>query len=343
MRAIAIRHPGQGLEAWQPIELPDPTPGPGHVVVRVRAASLNYRDLMVVRGQYGGTPRQDLIATSDAAGEIVATGPGVTRWRTGDRVCGAFFPTWLSGPLADADDPQALGAGQTDGVLAQYITLPQAGVVRAPDHLSDEEAATLPCAAVTAWNALFDSARGSARLAPGASVLVQGTGGVAMFAAQLARDAGLRVIGTSSSPAKAARLREAGADEVIDYRARPEWQRDVRELTGGQGVDLVIELGGPDTLGRSLEAVKRGGTVALIGVLTGTSGAVDPMPILFKAARLEGVLVGSVASFAAMNRAITRSRLRPVIDQVFAFDRARDALAHLAAAKHVGKIVIRVD
>jgi NADPH:quinone reductase-like Zn-dependent oxidoreductase len=343
MRAIAIHHPSPGPDAWQPIELPDPSPGPGQVVVRVRAASLNYRDLMVVRGQYGGTPKPDLIALSDAAGEIVATGPGAKRWRTGDRVCGAFFPTWLAGPFAAADHPQALGAGQTDGVLAQYITLPETGVVRAPDHLSYEEAAALPCAAVTAWNALFDSSRGPAQLPPGASVLVQGTGGVAMFAAQLAHAAGLRVIGTSSSPAKAARLREAGADEVIDYRARPEWQRDVRELTGGEGVDLVIELGGPGTLARSIEAVKPGGRIALIGVLTGTAGAVDPMPLLFKTARIEGVLVGSVHSFTEMNRAIARAGLRPVIDQVFAFDRARDALAHLEAARHVGKIVVRVD
>lgn len=340
MKAVVIRNQGQGIEAWKLVERPDPTPGPEQVIVRMRAASLNYRDLLMSRGEYGGPLKTDLIPLPDGAGEIVAVGAGVTRWKAGDRVCGAYFPTWQGGPLRAEYFQQALGSGSVDGVLAQYVALPASGVVRTPSHLSDEEAATLPCAALTAWNALFAPA---ARPGPGASVLVQGTGGVSIFAAQLARAAGLRVIGTSSSAAKLERLRALGVDEVINYREQPEWQEEVLRLTRGEGVDQVIEVGGAGTLKRSLEAIKYGGTVSLIGLLTGFGGEINPLPVLFKGARLEGVIVGSVLSFEQMNRSIEELGLRPVVDEVFPLARAAEALAKMAASTHFGKIVVRID
>jgi NADPH:quinone reductase-like Zn-dependent oxidoreductase len=340
MKAVVIRNQGKGLEAWKLVERPDPTPGPGQVLVRLRAASLNYRDLLMARGEYGGPLKPDLVALADGAGEIAAVGAGVTRWKVGDRVCAAYYPTWQSGPLRASYRDEALGAGSVDGTLAQYIALPETGVVRIPAHLSYEEAATLPCAALTAWTALFVQAP---RLAPGSTVLVQGTGGVSIFAAQLARAAGLRVIGTSSSAAKLERLRALGVDGLINYREQPDWQKEVLRLTGGEGVDQVIEVGGAGTLARSFEAAKEGGTVSLIGVLTGFGGEVSPIPVLLKALRFEGVIVGSVESFEQMNRAIEATGLRPVVDEVFALERAPAALAKLAEGKHFGKIVVRID
>jgi NADPH:quinone reductase-like Zn-dependent oxidoreductase len=309
------------------------------VLVRVRAASLNYRDLMVARGLYGGAPREDLVPLTDGAGEIVALGEGATRFRVGDRVVGAYYPTWLGGPLRASDRQHMKGAGSVDGTLAEYVAFPESGVALAPAHLSFDAASTLPCAAVTAYNALFVT---GPRLDPGATVLLQGTGGVSITAAQLARAAGLRPIATSSSPKKLERLRGLGVTDLIDYRQTPEWQTEVLRLTHGEGVDHVIDVGGAGTLPRSFEAVRAGGTITLIGVLAG-AGRIDPLPILFKGIRAQGISVGSVAMLEAMNRSIEATKLEPVIDEVFPFARAPDALARLEHGAHFGKLVVRVE
>lgn len=262
------------------------------------------------------------------------------RWKAGDRVVSTYYPTWASGPFREEYRATHLGAGPNDGVLAELVLFAEDALVRAPAHLGFDEAATLPCAAVTAWTALFES---WPHLAPGATVLVQGTGGVSLFAAQLARAAGLRVIATSSSPAKIERLRALGVTDTIDYRQHPDWHEEVLRLTGGEGVDRVIEVGGAGTLPRSLQAVKAGGVVSLIGLLTGLGSQIDPMPILFRAVRVEGVLVGSRQSCVELTTALETHAIRPVIDEVFPLERASDALAKLAAGKHFGKVVIRLD
>lgn len=310
----------------------------GEVVVRMRAASLNYRDIMVASGQYGPPARLPLIPLSDGAGEVVEVGDGASRFKVGDRVAGAFMPGWVEGEFSPAKAASALGAGSMDGVLAELVALPESGVVRVPEHLSFEEAATLPCAAVTAWFALFVG--GS--LKAGETVLLQGTGGVSLFALQFAKSVGARVILTSSSDDKLARARELGADEAINYRATPDWDKRVLELTGGRGVDYVVEVGGPDTLNKSLRAVRFGGQISLMGVLTGTSGEVNTAAILGKQARIQGVYVGSVEMFEDMNRAITQNKIRPVVDRVFPFEEAREAFKYLESGQHFGKVVVGI-
>ncbi len=340
MKAVVIRNHGRGVEAWKLVDRPDPAPGPGHVLVRVQAASLNHRDLLIARGHFGGPLKDDLIPLADGAGEVVALGAGVTRWKVGDRVAGSYFQTWQAGPFRADYFQHMLGAGSTDGMLAQLVALPDTGVVRIPSHLSYEEAATLPCAGLAAWNALMEP---SPRQRPGAAVLTLGTGGVSIFAVQLALAAGLRVIATSSSADKIERLRELGVTDTINYRETPEWQLEVLRLTRGEGVDQVIEVGGGGTLARSLEAVRSGGTVSLIGHLTGTEGELNPFPILVKAVRLEGVVVGSIQTFEDMSRALEEIALRPVIDEILPLHRANEALARMETATHFGKIVVRVD
>jgi NADPH:quinone reductase-like Zn-dependent oxidoreductase len=310
------------------------------VLVRVRAASLNHRDLLIARGHFGGPLKDDLIPLADGAGEVVALGAGVTRWKVGDRVAGSYFQTWQAGPFRADYFQHMLGAGSTDGMLAQLVALPDTGVVRIPSHLSYEEAATLPCAGLAAWNALMEP---SPRQRPGAAVLTLGTGGVSIFAVQLALAAGLRVIATSSSADKIERLRELGVTDTINYRETPEWQLEVLRLTRGEGVDQVIEVGGGGTLARSLEAVRSGGTVSLIGHLTGTEGELNPFPILVKAVRLQGVVVGSIRTFEDMSRALEEIASRPVIDEILPLHRANEALARMETASHFGKIVVRVD
>jgi NADPH:quinone reductase-like Zn-dependent oxidoreductase len=318
-------------------EAPAPEPQRGQVLVRMHAWSLNYRDLMVATGRYGaaGTP-PNLVPLSDGAGEVVAVGPGVRRARPGERVCPTFMQGWQGGEVIAEARQRALGGG-VDGVLAEFVLVDQEDLVHVPGHLSYEEAATLPCAAVTAWNALY----GERRLLPGETVLVLGTGGVSVFALQFAHLAGARVIATSSSAEKLARVRALGADAGINYRERPEWQEAVRELTGGHGVDYVVEVGGAGTLPRSIAAARVGGQVALIGVLTG--GQIDPAPIMRRNITLRGIFVGSREMFEAMNRAIAQHRMRPVIDKVFPFTQARDAYRYLQGASHVGKVVIRAE
>jgi NADPH:quinone reductase-like Zn-dependent oxidoreductase len=333
MRAYELRG-GFGLENLALTERPTPTPGPGEVQIRLRAVSLNYRDLLILKGQYN--PRLPLprIPVSDGAGEVTALGPGVTRFKVGDRVAGAFMPGWAEGRLNDEKARSALG-GVVDGLLCETAVLPETGVVNVPGHLSDEEAATLPCAAVTAWNALRVG-----DLQPGETVLIQGTGGVSLFALQFARLAGARVIATSSSDDKLQRVRDLGASDTINYRTTPEWGDVVRKLTSG-GVDHIIEVGGAGTLNQSLRAVRTAGHIALIGVLAGY-GDCNPVPILMKAVRVTGIFVGSRSDFEAMNRAIELAAMKPVIDRVFPFEQALDALHHLESGSHMGKVVIRI-
>jgi NADPH:quinone reductase-like Zn-dependent oxidoreductase len=326
----------KGIDSLIRIERDVPKPGAGEVLVRVRAVSLNYRDLLIAKGQYARGLKVPLIPVSDGAGEVIEVGAGVTRVQRGDRVAGIFMQNWLSGEVSPYVARSALG-GSVDGVLAEYVVLNENGVVHIPTHLSYEEAATLPCAGVTAWNALT-----TWMLKPGITVLVQGTGGVSMFALQFARLAGARVIATSSSDEKLKKAGELGASDGINYRSVPDWDKAVLERTNGIGVDHIIEVGGPGTLARSLNAVRVGGRISMIGLLTGPETAVNPMPILGKQIQVQGVFVGSREMFEAMNRAIALHHLRPVVDRVFPFEEAREALRYLESGKHLGKIVIRV-
>jgi len=326
-------HAGFGFENLNVVERPTPQPGPGQVLIDLRAWSLNYRDLMVVTGAYNPRMKLPIVPLSDGAGEVTATGPGVSRVKVGDRVAACFMQRWLSGGVTEDAAKSALG-GAIDGVLSEQIVLAEDGVVTIPAHLSFEEAATLPCAALTAWNALVVSGGVKA----GDTVLLQGTGGVSLFALQFAKMHGARAVITSSSDEKLSRAKELGADIGINYKATPEWGKKVVELTGG--VDHVVEVGGGGTLAESLRAVKTGGHIAVIGILAGTAG-VSPVSILMKAVRLQGIFVGSREMFEAMNRAITLHQLKPVIDRTFPFADAASALKHMQSAAHFGKIVLQ--
>lgn len=311
--------------------------GPHDVRVRMRAVALNYRDLMVARGD-SGMPGVDFVPASDGAGEVVEVGGDVTRFRAGDRVIGAFFPDWHDGAQEPAKVVRALG-GTADGVLAEEVVMDESAWVAMPAHLDFVEAATIPCAAVTAWHALF----GLDPLKPGDSVLLLGTGGVSTWALQLAKSAGLRAIITSSDDAKLERAAALGADATINYRRTPEWQDEVLRATGGRGVDRVLDIGGPDTLPRSIAAARSGGTVAVIGRLTGSAGvALDPAALFLGNKRLAGVLVGSRAMTEDLVRFVEIAGIRPVIDKLFDFADAREAYAYLGAAQHFGKVVIRI-
>ena len=333
MRAYRLQ--AAGIDGLAEVELPMPKPGPRQVLVKVAACSLNFRDLAIALGTYRMPTKPDLVPLSDGAGEVIEIGPGVTRVKAGDRVAGCFFQRWFGGPPAADTHVSALGGG-LDGMLAQYVVLEQDGVVALPAHLTFEEAATLPCAAVTAWHALAEHAR----IVAGEIVLVQGTGGVSIFALQLARLMGARVIVTSSSDEKLARAKALGAAHGVNYKATPEWDKAVVELTGS-GVDHVVEVGGPGTLARSLRAIRVGGKITLIGVLAGAA-EINPMLIFSRRANVQGISVGSTQMFEAMNRAIAASGLKPIIDKVFAFGEAPAAYRHLQSAQHFGKVVIRV-
>lgn len=335
MKLYEITEPN-GIDSLKLTERPTPKPGPGEVLVRVRATSLNYRDLAMIKSRLARMMKLPLVPVSDGAGEVVESGPGVRTLKKGDRVAAIFTQCWLAGPPTAGMYGSSLGGG-IDGMLAEYVVLPEEGFVRVPDYMSYEEAASLPCAAVTSWNALVTEGR----LKPGDSVLVMGTGGVSIFALQFARMHGARVIATSSSDAKLQRLREMGASDVINYKTTPEWDQRVLELTGGLGVDHVVEIGGAGTLPRSVNAVKTGGIVSLIGILSG-AGQIDPMPLVFKNARIQGILVGSREMFESMNRALAVNLVHPVIDRVFPFDQAREAYRHLESGRHFGKVCIAV-
>jgi NADPH:quinone reductase-like Zn-dependent oxidoreductase len=337
MRAYEILAGSSGVDGVCRCERPEPQPGAGQILVRMRAAALNYRDLLVARGTYGaGAVKQNTVPLSDGAGEVVAVGTGVSRFRIGDRVAGTFFRNWVDGPPLPGVRV-ALGAPPADGVLADYVVFGEHDAVAAPAHLSFEAAATLPCAAVTAWHALTVASR----VQPGDTVLVLGTGGVSIFALQFARLAGARVLITSSSDAKLARAQALGAAAGVNYGATPEWDREVLRLTDGKGADHIVEVGGVGTLGRSIQAVAIGGRILLIGVLTGRSGDASPYGLMGKNASLHGIFVGSRAMFERMNLAIAHNALEPAVDRVFAFDEAREAYRHLERGAHFGKVVIR--
>jgi NADPH:quinone reductase-like Zn-dependent oxidoreductase len=314
----------------------DPRPGTREILLRVRATSLNYRDLMVLKGGGRGPTKLGVVPLSDGAGEIAAVGDGVARLAVGDPVIGCFHPRWFGGPIKADYLTDRLGAN-LDGMLAEYAVVSEEAVVAMPSHLSFEEAATLPCAAVTAWVALT----GHRRVTAGDTVLTQGTGGVSIFALQFAQLLGAEVIGTTSSAAKAERLKALGATAVIDYIETPEWHQKVAELTGGRGVDCVVEIGGPDTLANSIKSLAVGGHISLIGSSLSRSGIMlDPLLLGGRDMSLASISVGSRADFEAMNRAIAQHRLRPVIDRVFPFDAAQDAYRHFESRAHFGKVVI---
>jgi NADPH:quinone reductase-like Zn-dependent oxidoreductase len=289
------------------------------------------------KGLYNPKIRLPYVPVSDGAGEVVASGTGVTRAKPGQRVFASFMPGWVDGPPDEEKSRSALGGGG-EGLLAEMAVLPEQGLLPVPEHLSFEEAATLPCAGVTAWNALVESGG----IKPGDSVLVQGTGGVSLFALQFAHLAGARVIVTSKSDEKLKRAAELGASHGINYKTTPDWDKRVRELTGGRGVDMIVEVGGAGTLPASLKAVRLGGYIALIGVLAG-GGDVNPVPILMKNVKVQGIFVGSRRMFEAMNRAIEQAALHPVVDRVFSFDQAKEAMNHMESGAHFGKVVIRVS
>jgi NADPH:quinone reductase-like Zn-dependent oxidoreductase len=336
MKAMRIHEAG-GPGALRLEELPTPVPGPGEALVRVHATALNYRDLLVIKGLYSRNLPLPLVPLSDGAGEVVEVGQGVTRVRAGDRVAASFMPAWIAGGPTAAGARSALG-GEVDGMLAEYKVLHEDAWVRVPDHLTYEEAATLPCAAVTAWHALLDEGD----LKAGQTVLIQGTGGVSIFALQFARLAGARVIATSSSREKLERAQQLGASDGISYKETPDWDKQVRALTGGEGADQVVEVGGAGTLSQSLRAVRMGGRISMIGVLAGGAGEVSMFPILMKNVRIQGIFVGSRTMFEAMNRAIALHQLRPVIDRVFPLPEAAEALRYLESGAHLGKVVIRL-
>ncbi len=314
----------------------DPQPQRGEVLVRVHAVSLNFRDIAMLRGRYPRKCVPGLIPTSDAAGEIVAVGEGVRAFKVGDRVVGAFHPRWFGGEMPSTIASDSYGA-ESDGWLCELKAISQEAVVRLPDALSYEEACTLPCAGLTAWTALT----GPVPIRAGHTVLVQGSGGVSIFALQLARAVGAAVIATTSSAAKAEQLKSLGASHVVNYVEEPEWGRQVRTLTNGRGVDRVVEVGGPGTIAQSLRAAALGGEIASIGFLSTENPGIDFFQLKASGASIRNVTVGDRAALLDFNRAVAATGLRPVIDRIFAFGEAREAFAHLESGTHFGKVVIR--
>ena len=326
---------GFGLGNLRIVERPPPQPGHGEVRVRVRAVSLNYRDILLVRGVYNPRQTFPVVPCSDAAGVVDAVGPGVSAWQPGDRVVNSFFPGWPAG----GPTPTALASGlgsPGDGVLAEYRIFPAGALVRTPDHLSDAEAATFPCAGVTAWSAIV--ALGGTR--PGDTVLVQGTGGVSVFALQFAKLCGARVVATSSSDEKLARAAALGADHGINYTAVPDWGTAARAWAGGPGLDHIVEVGGAGTLEQSVRAVRPGGTISLIGVLSGPAPSLNLPLVVMRQVRLQGVTVGPTSELEAMLRAVAQSQLRPVVGAQVPFDHLHDAFRLMERGGHFGKVVV---
>jgi NADPH:quinone reductase-like Zn-dependent oxidoreductase len=336
MKVYEVLADSTGLDGMRMGERRDPGPGPFEVLIRLRAASLNYRDHLVVIGKYFVPIQRPTIPLSDGAGEVEAVGPGVTRFKAGDRVAGTFLQIWKDGPRPRS--AESLGV-PLDGTLAEYAVLHEDGVVAMPATLSFEEAATLPCAGVTAWNALMVAGRA---VRPGDVVLCLGTGGVSMFAVQIAKAAGARVIVTSSSDRKLQRALDLGATDGINYARVPEWDKEVLRLTHGRGADHVIEIGGAGTLPRSYQAIGFGGKIALIGFLAPPGGDANPFPLMMKAGGLHGIGVGSTRMFEDLNAAIETTGIKPVVDTVYGFEDAPEAFRRLASRDFVGKIVIRL-
>lgn len=327
-----------GIENLALVELDEPKPNANEVLVKFHAASLNYRDLMMVKGAYNPKLKMPIVLLSDGAGEVVEVGANVTKWKAGDRVCPIFMQGWIDEEINFQKARTALG-GDLNGVLREFGAFDENGLVRIPDHLSYEEAATLPCAAVTAYNALFVSGC----LKPDDTVLLQGTGGVSMFALQFASVLGCRTIITSSSDEKLQRAKEFGADDLINYKQTEDWDKRVLDLTEKRGVDHVIEVGGAGTLAKSINAARIGGHIAVIGVLSG-QGEINPVFILMKVIKMQGIFVGSRQMFERMNQMICQhTHLKPVIDRVFEFDEIQDALRYMEGGSHFGKIVVKIN
>jgi NADPH:quinone reductase-like Zn-dependent oxidoreductase len=337
MRAYQIL-PGDGIDGLRCVDFPDRELGNGEVRVRVHAVSLNYRDLMVAGGTYLVSVDDPIIPCSDGAGEVLAVGPGVTRFQAGDRVAASFFPYWHDGPTSPEKIRHALG-GDIDGMLAEEVILAEDALVKLPAGMSFVDAATLPCAGVTAWNAMFESSNG---IRPGDTVLLLGTGGVSILGLQLARAAGLHVIITSSSDAKLQRARELGAHHTINYRSFPEWQEEVLRATRGVGAHVVLEVGGKGTVSRSVASTAMGGSVAIIGGVSGFGGEVNPATLLASAKRMVGVYVGSRTMLEKVMRFADTCGIQPVVDRVFTFDQAKEAYRYMESGSHFGKVVIAV-
>ena len=335
MRAYQLPKGGAGVDALQQVERPEPKPSHRQVLVRVKACSLNFRDFAIARGSYRMGVRDNLIPLSDGAGEVVEIGPGVGRVKVGDRVAGNFFQRWTGGEPSAEAHKSALGGG-IDGMLAEYVVLEEDGVVKIPQHLSLEEGATLPCAAVTVWHAMFEHAK----LKAGDTVLLQGTGGVSIFGLQFAKAMGIRAIITSSSDEKLKRAETLGAAHGINYKTTPEWDKAALDFTGGTGVDHVVEVGGAATLSRSFGALRPGGKITMIGGLSGGATELNPGLIFSRRANVQGISVGSTQMFEAMNRAVEVNAIKPVIDKVFPFAEAKAAYQHMGSGAHFGKIVI---
>jgi NADPH:quinone reductase-like Zn-dependent oxidoreductase len=337
MRALNVSKPW-GLDELKVVEAPDPTPGPGEVLIRMRAVSLNYRDLLMVSGIYGRAPASDgpITPFSDGCGIVEAVGPGVTRFAVGDRVATLFFQGWISGPPTLEKLSTSLGM-PIPGAGRELAVFSQEGLSKVPEFLSDEQVATLPCAALTAWRGLFEDAR----LKPGDTVVLQGTGGVSVFGLQFAHAAGLRTLITSSSDEKLARAKGLGADHLVNYRQEPEWSKAVRAATGGVGADLILEVGGGGTIEQSMRAVKIGGHIAIIGVVAGMGNPFNPAALIGNSAKMQGLSVGSREAFEAMCRAIDQHRIQPVVDKTFPWTEAKAAFQAMQAGEHFGKIVLQ--
>lgn len=326
-----------GMANLQLATRPDPRPGAGQVLVRMKAASLNYRDLVVPDRGYGShTGTLPLIPLSDGMGEVAEAGAGVTRVKAGDRVCPLFAQAWISGPPTPERLSRSLG-GPVDGTMAEYMVLPEDGVSKVPAHLTDEQAASLPCAALTAWSAVVTHDN----LGPGSRILVQGTGGVALFALQFAKLIGCHVTVISSSDQKLEKAKTLGADAAINYAKTPEWYRATREITAGAGYDHIVELGGEKTLAQSLRCIRPGGTLSMIGVLSGGMLSAPLGLVVTRQVRLQGITVGNRDGFEAMLRAIGQHKLVPVTDKVFAFEELKEGMAYLKSGAHFGKVCIR--
>jgi NADPH:quinone reductase-like Zn-dependent oxidoreductase len=337
MRAYRLPKGGAGIDALTRIERSTPKPDHRQVLVKVAACSLNFRDLGIVRGTYRMGVPDNIVPLSDGAGEVVEVGSGVKRVKVGDKVAGCFFQRWPGGEATADVHTTALGGG-IDGMLAEYVVLEEEGVVKVPAHLSLEEGATLPCAAVTVWHAMMEHAK----LIAGQTVLLQGTGGVSVFGLQLAHAMGIQAIITSSSDDKLAKAKKLGASHTINYKTTPDWEKAAMEFTQGRGVDHVVEVGGQGTLMRSFGALRVGGKISMVGNLSGAATELNPGLVMGRRANIQGISVGSTQMFEALNRALLANGIKPMIDKVFGFDEVKAAYNHMAAGAHFGKIVVRV-
>jgi NADPH:quinone reductase-like Zn-dependent oxidoreductase len=337
MKAYQLSKAGAGIEGLISAERATPKPAHRQILVKVRACSLNFRDLSIVRGAYRLPAKENLIPLSDGAGDVVAIGPNVQRFKVGDRVAGTFFQRWTAGEQPEDAQSYSLGGG-IDGMLAEYAVLEEDGAVVLPPHLSPEEGATLPCAALTAWSAMVEHAR----LKAGDTVLLQGTGGVSIFGLLFAKAMGIRAIIISSSDQKLARANSLGAAFGINYKTTPDWDKAALEFTDGRGVDHVVEVGGAATLTKSLASIRMGGKVSLIGGLSGGATELNPSLIFARRANVQGISIGSMQVFESMNRAIETNLLKPPVDKVFLYAQSREAYQYLGSGEHFGKIVIKI-